>query len=478
MIVAVIDGMIWGINKLIDSLNEIWNAVGIQLPNIKKLWEETIKASKGREHDIEWEKKAMAGLVQSYKNVKDIVTKTQKQASATSKDTVKAIWNSPIAPTKSSSGWGGGWASSALKAANDLAKEQADLAYKTQESQKKAFDTIKEAWQKAYNAIIDRVGKSKEKIADFEMKIIDTTKKFKDMQDSMTKDMLSIDYSIRGISEQTMKDLSVRSIEVTKSISDMQKQLAKEEDSDKKKEIQDQIVKLQAEQNFLMGNTTEEARKQAEEYAKMSESQKMVFNQQQQINDLVEKQNIMKAFQGGSLWSSGITMEGQGQQLKAFYKDQEGNLKEVTDLKNIQYAQELMDKQTAIQTEISQLQLQKDAEKLILEQAEKDKALFEDMWLQKLSLSTDAQVAMLARVEQKYYDVAQARAMAEGWQSVAVPPSAPKQASGQTFNFSVDGTQFNMWSNKDFNSGWKKLWWQFMNEATRKQELYKEYWVK
>lgn len=89
-------------------------------------------------------------------------------------------------------------------------------------------------------------------MADFEMKIIDVTKKFKDMQDSMTKDMLSIDYSIRGISEQTMKDLSVRSIEVTKSISDMQKQLAKEEDSDKKKEIQDQIVKLQAEQNFLM----------------------------------------------------------------------------------------------------------------------------------------------------------------------------------------------------------------------------------
>ena len=414
-IVWVVNGMIWSINKLIDSINSLWSSIGIQLPNIKKIWEETIKASAGRAHDIEWEKKALQWLLGVYNTIKNTIAKWD------SAKVVKWVSEDNWLLPSDKKWWSGksAW-EKAMEKEQKAAEKLSNELWKLQEKAKAdTFKLFQDAGQKAFDWVATKIWDAQKSMAWFDLKIVDAQKKFSDMQASMSKDIQWVDSDIRSISEESMKDLSVRSVEVTKNIADLQKQLTWETDQTKIASIQNDLTKAQEEQSFLMSNTTEEARKQATAYDAMSKSQQVVFDNQKAINDLQEKQNIMKAFQSGTINAWWITTTWEGKDQKTFYKDSQGQLKEITDLKNAQYAQDLLTKQQASIKEIKTLQDQKDQEALVLKWLEDQKSAMLLEWGNKLQINHTKEMQIAEEMRIKYLEVENARQWLSGWQANA-----------------------------------------------------------
>ena len=267
-------------------------------------------------------------------------------------------------------GGGGGWGG-----AKEALKEQEKLL---QEQRKLIADATKQASDiaiSAYDKIGDRIQKSKEQMEKYGEEVKKVWEKFMELQKDATKALQDITASLLWLEADKIDNLSSRYVNIGKQLVDLQNKLEGGWlNSDEAQRIEEEILKLKQEKLLIEWETTKEQRKQALEYDKLSETQKQLQKYEEEKLILLEKQRIVQDLQkstfdeNGRSIGSGISDFTLNDNLSATYKDALGNIVQITDVKNAQFLQDQLQKQTALQQELSDIKVKEEAE-LISQQA-------------------------------------------------------------------------------------------------------------
>lgn len=218
--------------------------------------------------------------------------------------------------------------------------------------QKKADDALKDV--KKYTENLDKI-----------------KKKFEEIKDKAGDALRDIKHNMQELDDKHIKDLGARYYEVKKKIRDNErgesglkwigenysiKTLETWRDAGQEKinniDIDKVIehLKLKEELLFLEQKTTKEQQKQANLEAEKSDSQKMVEKYEKEKKALQEKQAIIQAFSSMEGIESDKKLKIEEEKVKYWDKEKE-DFMEITDFKNAEYARELLNQQTKLETE-------------------------------------------------------------------------------------------------------------------------------
>ena len=290
------------------------------------------------QQDLLWMKKA----IKDVENEIDWLNKTT--------DKNKLLW----------SGWGG-WKSS-------------------NKAEKEALKEVKES----YTEIEKKIKEHSKAVEDAEKKVENLNKKYNELKETAKKAFYEAKQAVSELDQEIEKSDVERSVDLWARYQDIQRQLKEEraklkedgkdrmiEQYDKKalQEYQDkgyhklydievkkllEIQDLLAERALIEKNTTEAQRKSQDFTEQTSKAQEILNKHAEKTKELeekkaiaIEKQAIAKAL------SEGKKIEGKEEdgELKARYEDETGKMVEVTNFKNIQYAQDLFNKSESIRLE-------------------------------------------------------------------------------------------------------------------------------
>lgn len=206
-----------------------------------------------------------------------------------------------------------------------VSQENSKLADKRDSEYQKINQTI-EAWY----------GKIKE----YWEKIVELKQKFTDLKESALQDISEISVTINATTKTALDDLSKRFVEINKQLQ-----------SDTL--TSDERNKLETERQYIISNVTQSVLDQATAYWNLSEAQKIVKKRDEEILALKEKQSVAKAFGSETIDNPNVkaAIDANGI-ITATYKDELGNLVTINDLKNQQYALDLVNKTSAINQDI------------------------------------------------------------------------------------------------------------------------------
>ena len=250
------------------------------------------------------------------------------------------------------------------KSSANSVQAEADNAKKIQDQYKKLQDT----GVKAYTEIEQKQIESVDKMIWFEKQIDAQIAKYKSLKDEASKALQDINNSLDQNKIAQTNSLLDRSVAIQKEIKDLQKSNQDQNTSFEELTANNvKIASLMKEQELISNNTTESQRQQRQELEKMTEAEKILKKSAEERLALEEKARIIKSFQSGTLEDPTIQIStGKDWQLEAKYKDETWNMVAITDFKNAQYAQDLLNKQLTIQQDLQAVQDQKDKEALIL----------------------------------------------------------------------------------------------------------------
>lgn len=259
------------------------------------------------------------------------------------------------------SGWGGGWKSS-NKAEKEALKEVKESyteiekkikehskavedAEKKVENLNKKYNELKETAKKAFyeakqavSELNKEIGKNdQEQIASLWERYQEIKQKLIDEKAKLTKDGMG--WLIEWYSKKRLQELQNDGIQKVYGVEI--KQLL-------------EIKNLMEEQLLIEKNTTEEQRKSKDFTEQTSKAQEILNKHAEKSKELeekkaiaMEKQAIAKALSEGKK----IESKEEDGELKARYEDETGKMVEVTNFKNIQYAQDLFNKSESIRLE-------------------------------------------------------------------------------------------------------------------------------
>lgn len=218
--------------------------------------------------------------------------------------------------------------------------------------QKKADDALKDV--KKYTENLDKV-----------------KKKFEEIKEKAGDTLRDIKHNMQELDDKHIKDLGARYYDVKKKIRDNEKDesglkrigenysiksLESWRDAGQKKinniDIDKVIehIRLKEELLFLEQKTTKEQQEQAKLEAEKSDSQKMVEKYEKEKKALQEKQAIIQAFSAMDSVESDKKIKIEDEKVK--YRDAEKEkFVEITDFKNAEYARDLLNQQTKLETE-------------------------------------------------------------------------------------------------------------------------------
>ena len=258
-------------------------------------------------------------------------------------------------------GWGGGWKSS-NKAEKEALKEVKESyteiekkikehskavedAEKKVENLNKKYNELKETAKKAFyeakqavSELNKEIGKNdQEQIASLWERYQEIKQKLIDEKAKLTKDGMG--WLIEWYSKKRLQELQNDGIQKVYGVEI--KQLL-------------EIKNLMEEQLLIEKNTTEEQRKSKDFTEQTSKAQEILNKHAEKSKELeekkaiaMEKQAIAKALSDGKK----IESKEEDGELKARYEDETGKMVEVTNFKNIQYAQDLFNKSESIRLE-------------------------------------------------------------------------------------------------------------------------------
>ena len=260
------------------------------------------------------------------------------------------------------SGWGwGGW-----KSPNKAEKE--------------ALKEVKES----YAEIEKKIKEHSKAVEDAEKKVENLNKKYNELKETAKKAFYEAKQAVSELDQEIEKSDVERSVDLWARYQDIQRQLKEEraklkedgkdwmiEQYDQKalQEYQDkgyhklydvevkkllEIQGLLKERALIEKNTTEEQRKSKDFTEQTSKAQEILNKYEAKAAELeekkaiaMEKQAIAKALSEGKK----IESKEEDGELKARYEDETGKMVEVTNFKNIQYAQDLFNKSESIRLE-------------------------------------------------------------------------------------------------------------------------------
>ena len=259
------------------------------------------------------------------------------------------------------SGWGGGWKSS-------------------NKAEKEALKEVKES----YTEVEKKIKEHSKAVEDAEKKVENLNKKYDELKETAKKAfyeakqaVLELNQELQKNDQEQISSLGERYQEIDQKIKEAKAKLneeghawlIEEYHTQDLKRYQDQgrnklydveisklleIQSLLEEKALIEQNTTQEQRKAKEFTEQTSKAQEILNKHAEKAKELeekkaiaMEKQAIAKALSEGKK----IESKEEDGELKARYEDETGKMVEVTNFKNIQYAQDLFNKSESIRLE-------------------------------------------------------------------------------------------------------------------------------
>lgn len=254
-------------------------------------------------------------------------------------------------------------------------KKKIELEGKTDdELLKEAENYMKELKKKREESYKDHKKKSDDALKDvkkYTENLDKIKKKFEEIKEKAGDTLRDIKQNMQELDDKHIKDLWARYYEVKKQIRDnkdnnswldrITKNYDKKTLETWKEAGQKQInnididkileqIKLKEELLYLEKKTTKEQQEQAKLEAEKSDSQKMVEKYEKEKKALQEKQAIIQAFSSMETVESDKKLKIEEEKVKYWDKEKEGFV-EITDFKNAEYARDLLNQQTKLETE-------------------------------------------------------------------------------------------------------------------------------
>lgn len=254
-------------------------------------------------------------------------------------------------------------------------KKKIELEGKTDdELLKEAENYMKELKKKREESYKDHKKKSDDALKDvkkYTENLDKIKKKFEEIKEKAGDTLRDIKQNMEELDDKHIKDLWVRYYEVKKQIRDnkdnnswldrITKNYDKKTLETWKEAGQKQInnididkileqIKLKEELLYLEKKTTKEQQEQAKLEAEKSDSQKMVEKYEKEKKALQEKQAIIQAFSSMESVESDKKLKIEEEKVKYWDKEKE-DFVEITDFKNAEYARDLLNQQTKLETE-------------------------------------------------------------------------------------------------------------------------------
>lgn len=435
------------VNGILSSINWLWDKLNFVLPKKLEVWKFSLLSSKSTEEyknnlkstfdttkklrsdtkktaaewwnnmvqvGIKWQEWFINKLTDIYsKRVNELANQTKKEAKEL--NTAFTYWDSKTG------GWGGGWSSKQSKA------------------QKEALKEIKEA----YHDIEKEINTHNKAIEDAQKKVESLNKKYEELKkkaleafDEAKNAVKELNKELSDNEEERVKnlweryvDLKRKMLEIWENALNVAKNLSRSEIEDK---IKGDIYELNGvdpkklleykdlleEVALIEANTTEEQRKSKDFTEQKSKAQEILNKHLEKQAELeekkaaaLEKQKITEAFSNGKNVVAGHDKDNE---LKARYEDEKWALVEITDFKNIQYAQDLYNKSQAILQEKKEIEDKIFFEKVANEELTTTKMRLDQMYTKAHSKEIDKQKSKVDELIQKYHELARAKSWAGG----------------------------------------------------------------
>ena len=435
------------VNGILSSINWLWDKLNFVLPKKLEVWKFSLLSSKSTEEyknnlkstfdttkklrsdtkktaaewwnnmvqvGMKWQEWFINKLTDIYsKRVNEVANQTKKEAKEL--NTAFTYWDSKTG------GWGGGWSSKQSKA------------------QKEALKEIKEA----YHDIEKEINTHNKAIEDAQKKVESLNKKYEELKkkaleafDEAKNAVKELNKELSDNEEERVKnlweryvDLKRKMLEIWENALNVAKNLSRSEIEDK---IKGDIYELNGvdpkklleykdlleEVALIEANTTEEQRKSKDFTEQKSKAQEILNKHLEKQAELeekkaaaLEKQKIAEAFSNGKNVVAGHDKDNE---LKARYEDEKWALVEITDFKNIQYAQDLYNKSQAILQEKKEIEDKIFFEKVANEELTTTKMRLDQMYTKAHSKEIDKQKSKVDELIQKYHELARAKSWAGG----------------------------------------------------------------
>lgn len=435
------------VNGILSSINWLWDKLNFVLPKKLEVWKFSLLSSKSTEEyknnlkstfdttkklrsdtkktaaewwnnmvqvGMKWQEWFINKLTDIYsKRVNELANQTKKEAKEL--NTAFTYWDSKTG------GWGGGWSSKQSKA------------------QKEALKEIKEAYhdiEKEINTHNKAIEDAQKKAESLNKKYDELKKKALEAFDEAKNAVKELNKELSDNEEERVKnlweryvDLKRKMLEIWENALNVAKNLSRSEIEDK---IKGDIYELNGvdpkklleykdlleEVALIEANTTEEQRKSKDFTEQKSKAQEILNKHLEKQAELeekkaaaLEKQKIAEAFSNGKNVVAGHDKDNE---LKARYEDEKWALVEITDFKNIQYAQDLYNKSQAILQEKKEIEDKIFFEKVANEELTTTKMRLDQMYTKAHSKEIDKQKSKVDELIQKYHELARAKSWAGG----------------------------------------------------------------
>lgn len=435
------------VNGILSSINWLWDKLNFVLPKKLEVWKFSLLSSKSTEEyknnlkstfdttkklrsdtkktaaewwnnmvqvGMKWQEWFINKLTDIYsKRVNELANQTKKEAKEL--NTAFTYWDSKTG------GWGGGWSSKQTKA------------------QKEALKEIKEAYhdiEKEINTHNKAIEDAQKKVESLNKKYDELKKKALEAFDEAKNAVKELNKELSDNEEERVKnlweryvDLKRKMLEIWENALNVAKNLSRSEIEDK---IKGDIYELNGvdpkklleykdlleEVALIEANTTEEQRKSKDFTEQKSKAQEILNKHLEKQAELeekkaaaLEKQKIAEAFSNGKNVVAGHDKDNE---LKARYEDEKWALVEITDFKNIQYAQDLYNKSQAILQEKKEIEDKIFFEKVANEELTTTKMRLDQMYTKAHSKEIDKQKSKVDELIQKYHELARAKSWAGG----------------------------------------------------------------
>lgn len=250
---------------------------------------------------------------------------------------------------------------------------------------KKAKEELKKMQTQAEEAtkkIIDWYEKTQKEIDSAKTKIKEITAEWDKYKNEWVKAIQQVNAEIKKLTDDMAKmkidvkmewdtALSERAVDIKKRLAEIDKEKASSGGSDdlqKMADLDTERTKLMEEQAFIMKQVDESVLKQVQSYADMNRAQQIVFDNSKKLAEetkkkedemaqLVEKRAVLEA--QAKQWNINdikIKLQEENGIVKAFYKDQAGNLIEIKNKENIDLAISIQEKQKELQKDYTDTQ--------------------------------------------------------------------------------------------------------------------------
>ena len=302
------------------------------------------------------------------------------------------------------------------KNAIDIAVEWAKDIQKEAEKLQKKQEDVKKSGVEAYKDVNDEIIKSLDSMIKLQWAEDDLRDRFKDLKEEAKQMSQEVASAMQWLASDTQNSLLDRNVEIQKEILSIQKEQQSWDLSDNRRiELENSMNKLRAEQLQISQNTTEESRKQRDAYESLTKAEQILKDSAEKRLALEEKQAIIKSFQSSELWKSNIKFgENADGTLNASYTDQAGKIVEITDLKNIEYARDLANKQLSIEQGLKSVQDKQDKEQAMYETLNKNKQKIDKLYTDAFKAQIAIQVEQLQSLINKQRELNSLRWWSDG----------------------------------------------------------------